>query len=224
MKLPALSWSHLSFATVASAILFFFSLRVEEPIGWLLWVAPIPVLMTALQARAVQTLLVAFLAHFAGRLSLMFFLWHLLPPALAILLTVMIAVVYALVVAAFRQVARFQSPWAAVLAYPVLMTAAEFVTAQLSYDGTAGSTAYSQSNYITVIQLASFGGIWAIVFFTGLIPSAIVMMLYYRNSRFRQTTAALVSLGLCLPLVFTASLTNFNKVLAKPIRLHSSVR
>ena len=52
-------------------------------------------------------------------------------------------------------------------------------------DGTAGSIAYSQSNFLPLIQIASVTGIVGITFFVTFIPSAIAVAWYYQKEKIK---------------------------------------
>jgi apolipoprotein N-acyltransferase len=69
-----------------------------------------------------------------------------------------------------------------VLAFPVYFTAFEYLLFVLSRDGTAASIAYTQSNYLPVIQIASVTGILGISFLISFFPSAIALSWYFRKN------------------------------------------
>ena len=77
------------------------------------------------------------------------------------------------------------SSWYSVFAFPVFFTTFEFLLIKFSPDGTAGSIAYSQSNFLPIIQIASVTGISGITFLVTFIPSAIAMGWYYRREKIK---------------------------------------
>jgi apolipoprotein N-acyltransferase len=66
-----------------------------------------------------------------------------------------------------------------VFAFPVFFTAFEFLMTRYSADGTAISIAYSQSNVLPIIQIASITGILGITFIVTFIPSTIAVCWVY---------------------------------------------
>src|SRR5208337_204169 len=62
-------------------------------------------------------------------------------------------------------------------------TAFEWLLFKLSHDGTAASIAYSQSNFLPFIQIASITGILGITFIVTLIPSAGAMGWHFRKEK-----------------------------------------
>jgi apolipoprotein N-acyltransferase len=173
-------------ATLVSALLWYFAIDISGKYGFLLWVAPLPILWVSLQSTARTSFVCAFLAYLLGRISWIPFLSVLMPLVPIILLTVLPAVLFGLYILLNRWIVlKAQSTWS-VFAFPVIVSAFEFLIFNNQVDGTAGGLAYTQSNYLAVIQIASVTGIWGIVFITSLLPSAMIMTWYFRESRNKQ--------------------------------------
>ncbi|NOS91685.1 MAG: hypothetical protein HOP30_07170 [Cyclobacteriaceae bacterium] len=187
----------LTMATLLSGLLWYFAIGISGQFGFLLWVAPLPILWISLQTSGRISFLCAWLAYFLGRLSWIPFLLVLMPVVPIILVTLLPPFIFGLSILLNRWIVlKSQSPWS-VLAFPAIVAAIEFLIFNNPVDGTAGSLAYTQSNYVTIIQLASVTGIWGIVFLASLFPAAIALLLYFRNQRKMQITLVCIS-GLVL--------------------------
>jgi apolipoprotein N-acyltransferase len=123
--------------------------------------------------------------------------------AFAVLLT---AVPFTLVASLWSAVARRARPMIAVVAYPALVVAAEYLVSLLSPHGTFGSVAYSQADVLAVIQIASLTGLWGISFIVSLLPAALATAWHRRRERGVVTVGlALGALPLGLTLGFGAA-------------------
>jgi apolipoprotein N-acyltransferase len=71
--------------------------------------------------------------------------------------------------------------WMAVLAFPAVLTAYEFLFALLSPNGTLWSLGYSQTDFLPLLQLVSLTGLWGVVFVLGLVPSAAALAWHRRS-------------------------------------------
>lgn len=193
----------LTIATTVSGLLWFFVISVSGDYGFLLWIAPLPILWISLQSSARTSFVCAFLAYLIGRLSWLSFLSALMPPVSIIIVSVLPPVLFGLYILLNRLIVlKTQSAWS-VFAFPVIVSAFEFLIFNNPIDGTAGSTAYTQANYLPIIQIASVTGIWGIVFIASLFPAAIVMTWYFRESRSKQIfTIAIASILLIGTLTF----------------------
>jgi apolipoprotein N-acyltransferase len=167
--------------TVVAGVLWYFTNHLSGDYGWLLWVAPLPLLVLALRSSRRTTFWFVFLAYLIGRVSWVPYLLLVVPTPLVIVFTLALPLVYAWIVVGFRRVVLFGRPWLALLAYPALLTAFDFVWSLVSADGTAASLAYTQANYLPVIQIASVTGSYGIVFITALIPATLVVGWHLRR-------------------------------------------
>ncbi|PSL29016.1 nitrilase-related carbon-nitrogen hydrolase [Chitinophaga ginsengisoli] len=172
----------IAISVLFSAICWYFAFSLSGDFGYLLWVAPIPVLYCSLFLKQRWAFLIAFISYLLGRLSWLPYLLSVLPVPLAILFTVLLPLIFALIVIAARSIILRFSHWSAVFALPVLFTSFEYLSFLFSRDGTAGSIAYTQVNYLPVIQIASIAGIEGITFLLTFIPSAIVLI-YFNYKR-----------------------------------------
>ncbi|KAB0331523.1 carbon-nitrogen hydrolase family protein [Janthinobacterium sp. PLB04] len=148
-----------------------------QPLGWLAWCAPLPVLWLALRSSRRDAAWMTFLAAVLG-LSSNFAYFRLLMPLPAVLAVITVkALLWLLVVlAARRLVLRYRASWT-VLAYPVLWVAIDTLMAALLPDGNWGSLAYSQADNLAVLQVAALAGVPGLLFLLCLAPSALALLL-----------------------------------------------
>jgi apolipoprotein N-acyltransferase len=98
-------------------------------------------------------------------------------------------------VSLFRWLALREHWLLATLAFPATWVSFEFLNTSTSPHSTFGSVAYSQMNFLPILQVASLTGIWGIGFCLFLFPVAVALFLITKNSRSRATAyAALVVL------------------------------
>jgi apolipoprotein N-acyltransferase len=176
----------LATATVIAAALWYFAIDISGNYGFLLWVAPLPLLWISYQSSAKISFVSSFVAYLIGRLNWVPFLMQLMPPIAIVIVTVLPAVLFGVYIVLNRWIVlKSESSWS-VFAFPVIVTAFEFIVFNNPVDGTAGGLAYTQANYLAVIQIASVTGIWGIVFIASLLPAAIALAWRFRNDKKRQ--------------------------------------
>src|SRR6185295_4278302 len=190
-------------AVLTSGLCWYFTNDLSGDFWYLLWFAPVPVLISSFRLSAKGSFFVAFIAYLLGRLSWLPYLLAVLPVPLAVFFTVLLPLIFALIVLLTRKIVlRDRTGWS-VFAFPVFYCLFEFLSFKFSPDGTAGSIAYSQSNFLPVVQIASVTGILGISFLVTLFPSAIAVG---SNFRFRRMRGALVLafLLICISIAFGA--------------------
>ncbi|MBW8683299.1 nitrilase-related carbon-nitrogen hydrolase [Chitinophaga rhizophila] len=161
-----------------SAVCWYLTFSLSGAYWYLLWLAPIPVLYYSFLLKRKWAFLIAFTAYLIGRLSWWAYLQSLMPLPLAVIFTLLFPVIFALIVLGTRAIVGRYRHWSAAFAFPVLTTTFEYVMGLFSQDGTAGSIAYTQSNFLPVVQIASVTGFTGITFLVTLVPSAVAVMLY----------------------------------------------
>lgn len=155
-----------------------------------------PVLITSFRLPAKGAFFVSFIAYLLGRLSWLPYLLTVLPVPLAIFFTVLLPLIFALIVLLTRKIVlRSRSGWSA-FAFPVFWCLFEFLLFKFSPDGTAGSIAYTQSNFLPIVQVASVTGILGISFLATLFPSAIAVGSHFRFRKMKRSLAFAFSLVL----------------------------
>ncbi|HMI52644.1 MAG TPA: nitrilase-related carbon-nitrogen hydrolase [Candidatus Saccharimonadales bacterium] len=165
-------------ATVLSALFFFIGTGLY-PYWWATWLAPAPVLAFAARAPFKAAFLAAFLACSLGSMNAVHYLKDVigLPTGVLLSFVVFPGLIFAGAVVFWRGWLRLERIWIAALALPCLWTSYEYLYSILSPHSTFGNIAYSQMNFLPLIQLASVTGIWGIVFVLLLVPGALVAIL-----------------------------------------------
>jgi apolipoprotein N-acyltransferase len=172
-------WISIS-AIVFSGISWYLSIGLYGDLWFLLWIAPVPVLILSFNSTGKQSFVIAFLSCLIGRLSWLSYLISVMLPVPAVIITLFLSLIFALIVVLSRYIVLKTNSLVAVFAFPVLFVSYEFMLMMFSYDGSAGSIAYTQSDVIPLIQIASVTGITGITFIITLIPSALACSWYYR--------------------------------------------
>jgi apolipoprotein N-acyltransferase len=165
-----------SAAMVASSAMFFFGTGMR-PIWWLMLLAPLPVLLVAPRLSGLAAFGIAALSWCAGTLNMWRYLRNILvlpnnphagplvmPIGVAIGVLVLPSCVFALGILLSRAFTRRGAVGRAALALPAVWVSYEYLTIVLSPHGTFGSIAYSQMDFLPLLQIASVTGIWGITF------------------------------------------------------------
>ncbi|HAT33248.1 MAG TPA: hypothetical protein DCW29_21085 [Janthinobacterium sp.] len=164
---------HLA-AAVAIGIVLRFVVGLE-PLWWLAWVAPAPLLILAFRTSATSAAGLTALAALIG-VSANFHYFRLVMPLTATLiaLTGQVLLWVLVVVSSRRIVLRYQAWWT-VLAYPLLWVMVDTLMAALLPDGNWASLAYSQVEVLPLLQVTSLVGIAGVLFLLALVPSALAI-------------------------------------------------
>jgi apolipoprotein N-acyltransferase len=165
MKRTELGTPYLAGLSLLSGVLLSLSYSLY-PVWWVAWIAPAPAIAALLLAplRLRRKLGLA-AGTVAGVTS---FTYHLTVggwPA-AIVILVVVAVAWASVLRSTAATIERRSALVAVWIIPVTWAAIDTLMIHLSPHGSAGSFAYSQMDFLPVIQIASLGGVPAISFVT----------------------------------------------------------
>jgi apolipoprotein N-acyltransferase len=180
-------WGWALTALCASALLIWLGTGLD-PVWPLTWLAPLPVLLFALNASAWRAALVAGLAMCCGLLNL----WSLLHGALGIPVSGLVrayltaSVVFALATLLFRALAYRRAYWSALVALPACWVAFEWLSNLVTPHGTGGSLAYSQLRFLPFLQLASITGPWGMSFLLCALPAAVALAIQLRREAPRQ--------------------------------------
>ncbi|HUI73393.1 MAG TPA: nitrilase-related carbon-nitrogen hydrolase [Candidatus Acidoferrum sp.] len=169
-------------ATLVSAALFYFGTGLH-PMWWLTWFAPLPILYLAGRDRAEISSAALALAAFAALALAGLNMWHYLraligvPVAVSLLAVAAPAAVFAVGVLLWRIFLLRGKAWHAALFFPVFWTGISYLSSLDSPHSTFGNLAYTQMNFLPLIQIAAMTGIWGIVFLLWLLPSSIGVFL-----------------------------------------------
>lgn len=176
-----------SAAGLASGLMAFLGTGLH-PVWWLTWVASLPVLCLAPRVSARSIAACAFVAWAIGGLNMWSYLSRVgVPLTVRLLAVVAPALIFMLAVLLFRWLMLRERWLFALLGFPAAWVAYEFVNAATSPHSTFGSVAYSQMNFLPILQIASVTGIWGIVFCLFLFPASVAALLVTKNNRARAT-------------------------------------
>jgi apolipoprotein N-acyltransferase len=191
-------------AGLLSATLAYFGTGLH-PIWWALWLAPIPVVAIAARLHGGIALLLGAIVWLIGEMNQWNYVRHAieLPPPVSILYFVVPAVVFGLGVLFARGFIRRGSLFLASFALPAYWVAYEYLTGMTSPHGTWGNLAYTQMNFLPVIQIAAVTGLWGISFIVFLFAGgAAVLLSGAGKPRQRRMLAIGVGFVVCAVLVF----------------------
>ena len=185
-------------AILISGLCWYVSNGLNGNFWYLLWVAPIPVLLLAFRSSWKITFIASFIAYLIGRISWFSYLVTVATLIPAIVFSVLTALIFAMIILATRFTVIKTNQWFSLFAFPAFFTSFEFLLINLSPDGTASSIAYSQSDFLPLIQIASVAGILGITFIVCFIPSAISVILFYRHKGRNMRNPVIVSAAILL--------------------------
>jgi apolipoprotein N-acyltransferase len=162
------------FAAVILGILLYFVLGVH-PVAWLVWFAPLPLLLLAFRSTAREAAWTTALAVLIGG-SVNFHYYRLVMPlpAVFVIMAAQVLLWTFITLATRRIVLRYQAWWT-VFAFPVFWAAEDTLRAHLLSDGNWGSLAYSQADFLPILQVTSLFGVAGLRFLIALLPSALAL-------------------------------------------------
>lgn len=184
-------------AALVSGIMFYLSQGLAD-IWALAWFAPAPLLWLAYGDTPRSQLLIASLGAFAaGQIYLFQCYWHFISPAILALIVVIMSVLFAVAVLFSREALRRGPAWMALVAFPALWTAFEYLIGIVSPHGTFGALGYAEVSFPAGIQLAGLFGVHAVGFMLCLGGNAVALLLR------RQWRAGAAGVAVCvLALIF----------------------
>ena len=157
--------------------------------------APLPILAVAPEIATETGAELAFLAYLLGNLVT----WG--GESFAVPLMTMLAshiagaAVFATFVACAAEATRRWSGWLAALVFPTFETAFYFALASQSPHGTWGSPAYTQVDFLPLLQVASWMGMCGVMFIMSLLPAGLAVAWYRRRWNMDWINPALMGLG-----------------------------
>ncbi len=166
-----------------SGTCWYFANSLNGAYWYCLWIAPVLVLIASFRVKAIWGYVIAYLAYAIGRLSWFGYLSIVINRSIALQITLTLPLLFALFIVIVRAIVRRTNSWLSVFAYPVFITLSEYIMLQTSHDGSASSMAYSQMNFLPIIQIASVTGILGITFIVSFIPSAIAVGWYHYENK-----------------------------------------
>jgi apolipoprotein N-acyltransferase len=163
-----------------SGALFYFGTGLR-PIWWLTWLAPLPVLWFAGRCNTHGEFWIAFGAGLLGGLNWWRYLYGVieLPRLVCVVAVAFPALLFALCVLLWRRLLTRGQVWLAAFSLPLAWTSVGFLQQEFSPHSTFGNIAYSQMDFLPLIQIASLTGIWGIAFVLLLIPSTLAVLFHH---------------------------------------------
>jgi apolipoprotein N-acyltransferase len=167
---------------IAAAVVAGFLLRFVvglQPVWWLVWITPVPLLVMAIRLNPREARWIVTLAAVIGA-SGNFHYYRLVMPLPAVIAAIGLQTLLwvFLIMATRRLVVRYQAWWT-VFVYPVLWVAMDTLMAALLPDGNWGSLAYSQGDILPILQIASLFGTAGLLLLIALVPSALALAIAY---------------------------------------------
>ncbi len=191
------STGSLAIAAVAAATsALLYELAAAEPRLWpCALLAPLLILATAPEIRTETAAQLAFVAYLVGNLAA----WGGESFAVPLITTfashVAGAIVFATFVACATEATRRWSGVLAALVFPTFETAFYFTLAGQSPHGTWGSPAYSQVDFLPLLQTSSWIGMCGVMFIMSLLPSGLAVAWYRRRWNMEWEAPAMLAVG-----------------------------
>jgi apolipoprotein N-acyltransferase len=169
-------WLMPAVATALSATALWFGTGLH-PIWWVMWLAPLPILLVAPRVGAWAVIGTAAMAWFLGGLNVWGYLHRLeIPAAVVVAICMIPAIVFGVSVGLFRAFLKRGLLWRATFVTPVLWVAYEFLAAFVSPHSTFFNLGYTQMDCLPALQIVSLTGIWGISFCLFLLPATIAVL------------------------------------------------
>lgn len=180
----------------ASGALFYCALGLT-PVAWLMWLAPVPLLLYRDQHMGWRrALLEPMLAYLAGGMAWWPYLSAMAPKPVAVLAIVQPAIVFAAGMGLTWLARRRQRPVLATLMLPLTVAGCELLVTTWSPHGSFGSIAYSQSDNLALMQLLSVTGLTGITALLCWVPAALAGAWWQRAPRLAVPALAVLALVL----------------------------
>jgi len=178
----SLHFGFVFLAILASALALYFGTGLH-PIWPLLWFAPLPLLLIAPRRSARGACAISWLAAVLGALNLWRYFRHDLesPLVLSLIVVVLPSAIFAFGVLLFRRCIVRGRLFQAALVFPLFWVTYEYLQAISSPHSTALNLAYSQMNFLPILQVASITGIWGISFCVLLLPATLAALIGIPN-------------------------------------------
>jgi apolipoprotein N-acyltransferase len=164
-------------AALVSGVMLHFVLGLT-PWWPMAWLAPIPLLLAAFQASASESRLLYCVAAGLGLASNVTYYIKTTGPFATVILMVLQVLAWGLIMGLTKTVVLKSKHWLTVFAYPLHWAALGTLIHFFSPHGAWGSLAYTQSDALAVIQIASLAGTPGVVFLVSLLASTIAIAAY----------------------------------------------
>lgn len=176
-----------------------------QPMWWLTWLAPLPVLWLAPKVRAPWAALAAFVAYSVGGFNLWTYLHGDIgfPASMVLYFIGLSGALMAACALLFRRLVLHGRFLAAAFSVPVAWVAFEYINSLLSPHATFFNISYTQASVLPIIQLVAVTGLWGVGFLLLLMPTAVALLPWpHMKRRDRWPVAAFAVLAMLATLVY----------------------
>jgi len=145
-----------------------------RPLCWLTWIAVLPLLLIARYVPTWASLGLATIAWFLASLNQ----WHYfhsvleIPAVMVLAFLLLPAIIFGVAAVLFRRFLLRGAPWRAALGFAALWVSYEYLLSEFSPHSTFGNLAYTQMDFLPLLQLGSLTGVWGISFLLMFVPAA----------------------------------------------------
>ena len=187
-------------ASLAVGLALSFVVRLQ-PVWWMAWLAPALLLVLAFRAPAKDGPVLVTLSAFVALVpDISYFATVMAWPAAVLVVCLQTLLWRYAVLLTRRVVLHYRAAWT-VFVFPLVWVTADMVTARFLPDGNWGSVAYSQSEFLPILQLLSVAGVPGVLFVLMLFASALAMAVALggtvRHSR-RTLTCVVLLIAACI--------------------------
>lgn len=202
-------------AAFAGVVLFYFGTGLH-PFWPATWLAPLPLLWFAFRAPRRGLFGVGLVAFLLGGLNLAPYLLKMAPLPAVLVVMLLPAAVFGLALRWAGSLAAADRPWRAVFALPLAWTSWELLLLYASPDGSFLNLAYSQADFLPLVQVASVAGLPGITFLLLLGPASLAWWLARPAA---SRTPAVVGLGLVVAALAVGLLRLATSEEAEPVKV-----
>jgi len=194
MKINVLSVGGSLARVATSAILFYFSLGLNNH-WYLMWLAPLPLLLQPQTVSLVRSGLEALFAYALGGLTAWTYLVQIIPPVIAALAILQPALFFALGIVLTMAARKQGRYFIATLMLPLTLVSYELIVTIFATQGSFGSLAYTQSDNLVIMQLLSITGLSGVTMLLSWLPAS-AAALWWKPGNLKLAAPALIVLGI----------------------------
>lgn len=167
-------------AAIVSGVLLALAYSLE-PIVWAAWIAPVPILIVAYKVKPVHGLLYGAIVGIIASSSSFTYIMDQSAFSTATLFALTRGIQWAIMIWLASIASKRVPPTLEIFAFPSVFASFDYLAQLFSPFGSAYSIAYSQMDFLPMIQLASIGGTVAITFILALAASVISYVIYNKR-------------------------------------------
>lgn len=183
------------FTLLLSASLYYCATTFS--IWYLMWLAPIPILLFALTQKANHTLVTAFLIGLCPPFIAFAAHWpkHNISDFLSTI-DLFYAITFCLQIMIYRWICQHYHHFLSIFVYPCIIVLSETLWGSFSTNGSLHAIATSQIKFLPIMQVASITGYLGISFLVSLFSSSIAFSVYCLRDKRATSISGIVIMGL----------------------------